>query len=378
MGGAHSFPRLRASLLLGALLLCAHCSLRFGDIQRIKPSALSLSAQALRGLCWATKTTCQGQPFACLPFGFRGEDISTSWLVKWLALLSQALDATYAEWGDSFVPDFILPCIPNLESHACPSLSRPMSYLQALVCLRWAIQLPWKSEGGQLVTQHEASSFTLHSLNCALLSAAAQLRLPEDSRRLQGHHRLSSALLYSRDDTIEALWVQSELTAAIRRGWRPPRPMARNQPFRFHRAALQAICSLRASHLVTRFLYHREVDNLLSTALDADEEALAVARAALESSEAESEEEPPDEQACSPDPPPCTQASPSALAIDSIGIRLVPWGSVHAVQCTHGISVQTACGLHLKPSLKHCSYPVHQIHPDMQLCKRKACMAALC
>ena len=113
-------------LLLGALLLCAHCSLRFGDIQRIKPSALSLSAQALRGLCWATKTTSQGQPFA--------------------------------------------------------SLSRPMSYLQALVCLRWAIQLPWKSEGGQLVTQHEASSFTLHSLKCALLSAAAQLRLPEDSR----------------------------------------------------------------------------------------------------------------------------------------------------------------------------------------------------
>ena len=165
-------------LLLGALLLCAHCSLRFGDIQTIKPSALSLSAQALRGLCWATKTTCQGQPFACLPFGFRGEDISASWLVKWLALLSQALDATHAEWGDSFVPDFILRCIEKcLESDACRSLSRPMSYLKALVCLRWAIQLPWKSEGGQLVTQHEACSFTFHSLKCALLSAAAQLRL---------------------------------------------------------------------------------------------------------------------------------------------------------------------------------------------------------
>ena len=39
---------LAVGLLLGALLLCAHCSLRFGDIQRIKPSALSLSAQALR------------------------------------------------------------------------------------------------------------------------------------------------------------------------------------------------------------------------------------------------------------------------------------------------------------------------------------------
>ena len=97
-----------------------------------------------------------------------------------------------------------------------------------------------------------------------------------------------------------------------------------------------------------------------------------MARAALESSEAESEEEPPDEQACSPDPSLCPRAP--ALAVDSIGIRLVPWGSVHAVLCTHGNSVQTACGLHLK----HCSYPVHQIHPDMQLCKRKACMAALC
>ena len=63
-------------------------------------------------------------------------------------------------------------------------------------------------------------------------------------------------------------------------------------------------------------------------------------RAALESSKAECEEEPPDEQACSPDPLPCPLAP--ALAVDSIGIRLVPRGSVHAVLCTHGNSVQTA------------------------------------
>ena len=196
----------------------------------------------------------------------------------------------------------ILPC------------SRPMSYLQALVCLRWAIQLPWKSEGGQLVTQHEASSFTLHSLKCALLSAAAQLRLPEDSRRLQGHRRLSSALLYSRDNTIEALWVQSELTSAIRRldRWLAPnRGTSLSGPTGSPPSHLQ-LQSLPPS--LTRFLYHREVDNLLSTALDADEEALAVARAALESSEAESEEEPPEEQACSPDLSPCTQ-EPCALGI---------------------------------------------------------------
>ena len=112
---------------------------------------------------------------------------------------------------------------------------------------------------------------------------------------------------------------------------------------------------------LTRFLYHREVDNLLSTDLDADEEALAVARAALESSEAESEEEPPEEQACSPDLSPCTQEP--ALALNwhppcALGTRAC---------CADGNSVQTAC-----------SYPVHQIHPDMQLCKRKACMAVLC
>ena len=163
--------------------MCAHCSLRFGDIQRIKPSALSLSAQALRGLCWATKTTCQGQPFARLPFGFRGEDISTSWLVKWLAL-SQALDATHAERGDSFVPDFILPCIPEPQPFASDVL---------LASTRWAIQLLWKSEG-----EHEASSFTLHvqRRSYAFLKTAESFRV--------------SALLHSRDDTIEALWLRHQ------------------------------------------------------------------------------------------------------------------------------------------------------------------------
>ena len=149
-------------LLLGALLLCAHCSLRFGDIQRIKPSALSLSAQALRGLCWATKTTSQGQPFACLPFGFRGEDISASWLVKWLALLSQALDATQAEWGDSFVPDFILPCVPNLDSHTSPAFR-----VRCLTCKHWyafagpySCRGSWKAASWLPSTRHPRLPFT--------------------------------------------------------------------------------------------------------------------------------------------------------------------------------------------------------------------------
>ena len=104
--------------------------------------------------------------------------------------------------------------------------------------------------------------------------------------------------------------------------------------------------------------------NLLSTALDADEEALAVARAALESSEAESDEEPPEEPVGLPPEP--------ALAVDSIGVHLVPWGSVHAVQCTQNNLAQTSCGLHLK----HCSYPVQKNIPTCS--SRKACMAVLC
>ena len=40
--------------------------------------------------------------------------------MKWLALLSQAFDATEAEWRDSFDPTSFC-CIPNLDSHTCPA-----------------------------------------------------------------------------------------------------------------------------------------------------------------------------------------------------------------------------------------------------------------
>ena len=43
-------------LFLGGLLLAAHASLRFGDLQRIQATRLCLTANALRGLRSATKT----------------------------------------------------------------------------------------------------------------------------------------------------------------------------------------------------------------------------------------------------------------------------------------------------------------------------------
>ena len=40
------------ALLLGGFLLASHCSLRFGDLQRICVSSLTISSDALRGCCW--------------------------------------------------------------------------------------------------------------------------------------------------------------------------------------------------------------------------------------------------------------------------------------------------------------------------------------
>ena len=60
-------------LLLGGVLLAAHCSLRFKDLQRISFHSLSLSAH--------------------------GTSTSTSWVVAWLRLLEQAWQATKTRYA---------------------------------------------------------------------------------------------------------------------------------------------------------------------------------------------------------------------------------------------------------------------------------------
>ena len=225
-------------LLLGGVLLAAHCSLRFKDLQRISFHSLSLSAHALRGTCWATKTTSQGQPFACQPFGFTGTSTSTSWVVAWLRLLEQAWQATKTRFTQDTTPDFLLPCLSPLDTDPGPAFTAPMSFFQALSFLRWALQTPWLPPGSAQVTQTEALAFTLHSLKTCLLSASAQLRLPEDSRRLQGHHKLSSAQLYSRDDTIEALWLQKTALNRCTRWLEAPATASSRGTAPHHRTAI--------------------------------------------------------------------------------------------------------------------------------------------
>ena len=60
------------ALLLGGFLLAVHSSLRFGDLQRICTSSLSIASDSLRGSCWTTKTSLTGQPFAVTHFGLSG------------------------------------------------------------------------------------------------------------------------------------------------------------------------------------------------------------------------------------------------------------------------------------------------------------------
>ncbi|CAJ1329136.1 unnamed protein product [Effrenium voratum] len=195
-------------------------------------------------------------------------------------------------------PDFLLPCLLPLDKDPGPAFTAPMSYFQALSFVRWALQTPWLH---RLRPSYTDRAFTLRSLKTCLLSASAQLRLPEDSRRLQGHHKLSSAQLYSRDDTIEALWLQRQLSTAARGGWRPPRPQARGgqhptiePPFVLPGHAMpEALCLAELEKAMPSFLYSREIAALsqpgTTSVLDSDEEATAVLAFALDQSNSESE-----------------------------------------------------------------------------------------
>ena len=203
-------------LLLGGFLLATWGSLRFADLQRIELSSLNVADNCLRGTCRMTKTTRSGQPFAVLLAGFSADSAQSSWVFHWLRTLHQA-----AARHPQFAPDFI---IPTMDSLHCPSLTAPLSYAAALRAIRWACQTPWDHPR---MSSQSAQNITLHSLKVTMLSSAAQLRLPHRDRQIQGHHTGGSVQLYSRDDTVDALWVQTQISTSVRQGWRPVRPQHR-------------------------------------------------------------------------------------------------------------------------------------------------------
>ena len=107
------------ALFLGAVLLCIHGSIRFGDAQRMPWDALQLSATALHGTCDQTKTTKQGQPFAVTLHGVSGRNPSSSWVLRWLGHLARYIRT--AKLAPTARPDF---AFINCTQHRPAMLAR--------------------------------------------------------------------------------------------------------------------------------------------------------------------------------------------------------------------------------------------------------------
>ena len=196
-------------LFLGTALLCCHASIRFGDIQRVRWSSLQLSSAGLHGTCTATKTTKQGQPFACTWHGITGREYSSSWLLHWLAELAHLSEPHSACKAPEAEPDFLfLNC--SLSQLQILDIA-PASYARTPTLGH----AKHGSHGARMPLPIRVSR-----------TAAAQLALPREDRLAQGHHR-DSARLYSRNDTYDSLRVQRRLATQLAHGWRPCRSMAR-------------------------------------------------------------------------------------------------------------------------------------------------------
>ncbi|CAE7851972.1 unnamed protein product, partial [Symbiodinium necroappetens] len=118
-------------LILGAALLAIHASLRFGDIQRVDFASLSLTTVALHGICFATKTTSQGQPFAVTLAGITGRDTHSCWPLHWLAALQRGCSPFRDKDGD---PDFLWSA-PHRTSVPLSNLRQHLIAPQCSLCV---------------------------------------------------------------------------------------------------------------------------------------------------------------------------------------------------------------------------------------------------
>lgn len=211
-------------LLLGCFLFMFWTGLRFQDLQRTKPSSISLSDGILRTVCELSKSG-QPQPAACIACGFTTLTFTSGWGYIWYDLIQQWI-STLQEKAPSFELDFIFPEVQG-EGPIDPTLiPRPMVYSKAASILRHVAKQPFMSPP---YTTAEVTTLTVHSAKSALISAAKQLDLSTHWIAEQGHHRGKRTLgdRYSRDDTIYQLLLQKEIICKCKLGWRPMTPQAR-------------------------------------------------------------------------------------------------------------------------------------------------------
>ncbi|CAE7241641.1 unnamed protein product [Symbiodinium microadriaticum] len=204
------------ALWAGSFLACVGGSLRFSDAQHISWSSLCFSHFTLRGICYRTKTTERGAPFAFLGFGFcsSSREFGMNWLSAWILLLDNIWQELRARFGSQVTPDCLFFTMGTQGFS-------PASYAQTLLRLRHFLQ-----ESG--MRPEQAANYTLHSLKVTMLSWMAQLDLPLPARTLQGHHALAGSMqLYSRDDVWPALRAQLAVWEAVHRGFTPMLPQHR-------------------------------------------------------------------------------------------------------------------------------------------------------
>ncbi|CAE7492559.1 unnamed protein product, partial [Symbiodinium sp. CCMP2592] len=217
---SNTFPDLQ--LNIGALLVMIWGSLRFSDAMHVKWGSVLYEQEVGRGISFRTKTSVRGAPFGVVGVGLLGP-----WFQLWLALLKN-------EWCR--IGKVAGPVEPDaLLFHASDDeLFVPMTYGEGLATLRHLLSRWNKLSGAQV------QNYTLHSCKTTLLSWANQLCISEDRRAVQGHHRHSSARLYSRDDVFGALTLQKELLLSIRQGWRPLCPQHRGGQVPLQEPALES------------------------------------------------------------------------------------------------------------------------------------------
>jgi len=206
-------------LMAGAALVCVFGSLRWSDSQHVRWDSLLFSSSCLRALVYRTKTSRAGMPVALVSSGLLGSssDPLQTWLGHYLELLSEVWVAMRESFGQAVCPD----CLWFAWSAEQGSFS-PLNYAQ---CLRFLREMA--VQAGLVDGIVNAQALTLHSCKVAMLSAMLVLGLPKPTRSCQGHHRGSSAELYSRDDVWEALQGQGQVVSQLRSGWLPLTPLAR-------------------------------------------------------------------------------------------------------------------------------------------------------
>ena len=91
----------------GSFLACMGGSLRFSDAQHVLWSSLCISHFTLRGICYRTKTTKRGAPFAFLGFGVHStsRDFGMNWLSAWILLLDKVWQELRSSFGAQVTPD---------------------------------------------------------------------------------------------------------------------------------------------------------------------------------------------------------------------------------------------------------------------------------